>query len=158
MSAPRRSRPGAAPRWSSDLVHDVVYFQRHHDDDPSEASPGHQVLHSWPLSVQAKAIARLAHVAAAPPKRVRGGGYWEAMSGDMTGWHEIRVDGSNRHHYRLFCIVDNAALNCDRPFIAVIDGRDKAFRTVLAEQDYDDIRRLGDEYRSRNPRSLKSSS
>jgi hypothetical protein len=27
----------------------------------------------------------LAHVAAAPPKRFAGGGYWEAMKGDMTG-------------------------------------------------------------------------
>ena len=35
----------------------------------------------------------LAQVASAPPKRFAGGGYWEAMKGDMTGWFEVRVDG-----------------------------------------------------------------
>ena len=25
-------------------------------------------------------------VAGAPPKKFAGGGYWEAMHGDMTGW------------------------------------------------------------------------
>ena len=48
----------------------------------------------------------LAQVASAPPKRFAGGGYWEAMKGDMTGWFEVRVDGPRRHHYRLFCRLD----------------------------------------------------
>ena len=47
-----------------------------------------------------------AQVAAAPPKRFAGGGYWEAMKGDMTGWFEVGVDGPRRHHYRLFCRLD----------------------------------------------------
>jgi hypothetical protein len=42
----------------------------------------------------------LAQDAPAPPKRFAGGGYWEAMKGDMTGWFEVRVDGPRRHHYR----------------------------------------------------------
>ena len=32
-------------------------------------------------------------------KRFAGGGYWEAMKGEMTGWFELRVDGPGRHHY-----------------------------------------------------------
>jgi hypothetical protein len=52
--------------------------------------------------------AALVAVAAAPPKRFAGGGYWEAMKGDMTGW----------------------------------------------DTDYAAVRRLGVEYRKRNPRSL----
>jgi hypothetical protein len=48
----------------------------------------------------------LTHVAAAPPKRFSGGGYWEAMHGEMTGWFEVRVDGPQRRHYRLFCLLD----------------------------------------------------
>ncbi|CCH73168.1 hypothetical protein BN11_240004 [Nostocoides australiense Ben110] len=45
--------------------------------------------------------AALIAVASAPPKRFAGGGYWEAMKGEMTGWFEVRVDGPGRHHYRL---------------------------------------------------------
>jgi len=38
--------------------------------------------------------------------------------------------------------------------LVVIDGRDKAFRTTLTDADYAAVRRLGEEYRRRNPRSL----
>jgi hypothetical protein len=98
--------------------------------------------------------AALAAVAAAPPKRFAGGGYWEAMKGDMTGWFEVRVDGPARRHYRLFCLLDYDANGVDRPLLVVIDGRDKPFRTILSAADYAAVRKLGDEYRSRNPRSL----
>lgn len=98
--------------------------------------------------------AALVAVAAAPPKRFSGGGYWEAMKGDMTGWFELRVDGPRRHHYRLFCLLDYEAKGQDKPLLVVIDGRDKPFRTTLSASDYSDVRKMGDEYRSRNPRSL----
>lgn len=42
----------------------------------------------------------LVAVATAPPKRFAGGGYREAMKGDMTRWFELRVDGRGRHQYR----------------------------------------------------------
>lgn len=83
-----------APRTrSSDDAHDVVFFQRHPEDDPRRPAPGYAQLRSWPSSVRSQAMAVLAAVAAAPPKRFSGGGYWEAMHGEMTGWHEIRIDG-----------------------------------------------------------------
>lgn len=97
--------------------------------------------------------AALIAVASAPPKRFAGGGYWEAMKGDMTGWFELRVDGPGRHHYRLFCLLDYEAKNLDKPILVVIDGRDKPFRTTLSDAEYAAVRRLGDEYRRRNPRS-----
>jgi hypothetical protein len=96
----------------------------------------------------------LVAVAAAPPKRFSGGGHWEAMKGVMSGWHEVRVDGPSRHHYRLFCLLDYTAPNRDKPLLVIIDGRDKPFRTRLGEADYARIRRLGDEYLGRTPRSL----
>lgn len=96
----------------------------------------------------------LAAVAAAPPKKFAGGGYWEAMQGDMTGWFEVRVNGPRRHHYRLFCLLDYEVQGMNKPLLVVIDGRDKAFRTELAAADYAAIRDLGHEYRKRNPRSL----
>lgn len=98
--------------------------------------------------------AALIAVAAAPPKRFAGGGYWEAMKGDMTGWFELRVDGPGRHHYRLFCLLDYGAKGVDKPLLVVIDGRDKPFRTTLSDADYAAVRKLGDEYRKCNPRSL----
>jgi hypothetical protein len=38
--------------------------------------------------------------------------------------------------------------------LVVIAGLDKPFRSTLSEADYEDVRALGNEYRSRNPRSL----
>ena len=34
----------------------------------------------------------------------------------------------------------------DKPLLVVIDGRDKPFRTVLAQRDYRAVRVLGEEY------------
>lgn len=94
-------------------------------------------------------------VAAAPPKRFAGGGYWEAMRGEMTGWFEVRVDGPPRRtHYRLYCILDYEAKGVDTPLLVVVDGRSKPFRTTLTNKDYLAIKTLGTEYRSRQPRSI----
>jgi hypothetical protein len=93
-------------------------------------------------------------VAAAPPKRFSGGGYWEAMKGEMSGWFELRIDGPRRHHYRFFCLLDYDAKGEEKPLLVVIDGRDKPFRTTLSDADDAAVRKLGDEYRKRNPRSL----
>jgi hypothetical protein len=38
--------------------------------------------------------------------------------------------------------------------LVVITGLDKPLHTTLSETDYENVRRLGNEYRSRNPRSL----
>lgn len=165
MSPDRRSRRSQRPParghadpvrkgQSSDDVHDVVYFRRHRDDDPTESIPGRDALDSYPAKVRALIRAVLVAVAAAPPKRFAGGGYWEAMKGDMVGWFEVRVDGSKRHHYRLFCRLDYEAVGGRKPLLVVIAGKDKPFRTVLTDADYADVRRLGAEYLSRNPRSV----
>jgi len=150
LVTPSGGRTGPSP----EDAHEVVYFKRHRDDDPGRAEPGRQALNSWPASVRAKMYAVLAAVAAAPPKKFAGGGYWEAMKGDMGGWFEVRADGPKRHHYRLFCLLDYEAQGRDKPLLVVIDGRDKPFRTTLSEADYAAVRQLGEEYRRRNPRSL----
>lgn len=75
----------------------------------------------------------------------------------MTGWFEVRVNGPQRHHYRLFCRLDYAAKGADKPWLVVIGGLDKPFRTTLSDADYAAIRRLGDEYLARNPRSVVES-
>jgi hypothetical protein len=116
--------------------------------------PGRDFLNQCPIKVRATMRAVLAQVAAAPPKRFTGGGYWEAMKGEMAGWFEVRVDGPRRHRYRLFCLLDYAAQDRPRPLLVVICGMDKAFRTQLSKADYRRVRELGVEYQRRNPRSL----
>ncbi len=124
------------------------------DDDPKQPTPGREALDAYPTTVRAKMRAALVAVATAPPKRFCGGGYWEAMKGEMSGWFELRIDGPRRHHYRLFCLLDYDAKGEDKPLLVVIDGRDKPFRMTLSDADYAAVRSLGDEFRRRNPRSL----
>jgi hypothetical protein len=151
----RSSQPPVKTEPSSDDAHDIVFFRRHLDDDSAETMPGREFLREvCSPGVRAKFNAILNAVAEAPPKRFAGGGAWEAMHGDMTGWFEARANGRRRHHYRLFCLLDYDADDLDRPLLVVIDGRDKPFRTELSESDYAAVRALGDEYRKRNPRSL----
>jgi len=109
---------------SSDDPHEVAFFRRHSDDDPGQAIPGREFLNACPVKVRATMRAVLAQVAAAPPKRFAGGGYWEAMKGDLTGWFEVRVDGPRRHHYRLFCRLDCDSEGRAKPLPAVICGPD----------------------------------
>jgi hypothetical protein len=95
-------------------------------------------------------------VAEAPPHAFAGGGYWEALHGSMAGYYEVRVDGPKRRHYRLFCVLehDDARLGLGGPSIVVITGMEKALRTTFSERDYERVRQLVDEYRSRAPRSV----
>lgn len=151
----RASQPQIRTGPSSDGHHVVVFFKRHRDDCAGEAVPGRDFLRKvCPAGVRAKFNAVLNAVAAAPPKRFAGGGAWEAMHGDMTGWFEVRKDGPGRRHYRLYCLLDYEAQGQDKPLLVVIDGRDKPFRTELTDSDYVAVRALGDEYWKRNPRSL----
>ena len=107
--------PQVRTRPSSDDAHEVAFFRRHSDDDQGQAVPGREFLNACPVKVRATMRAVLTQVAAAPPKRFAGGGYWEAMKGDMTGWFEVRVDGPRRHHYRLFCRPDYDAAGRTKP-------------------------------------------
>ena len=87
----------------------MVFFRRHHEDDPGQTVPGREFLNACPAKVRATMRAVLTQVAAAPSKRFAGGGYWEAMKGEMTGWFEVRVNGPRRYRYRLFCRLDYEA-------------------------------------------------
>jgi hypothetical protein len=78
----------------------------------------------------------------------------------MSGWFEVRVDGpkpgggKGRHHYRLYCLLDEDAKDVDRPLLVVVAGLAKSVRTTFRARQYATVRDLGDEYRSRNPRAL----
>jgi hypothetical protein len=100
------------------------------------------------------AVARA--VAEAPPPTFSGGGKWEAMHGRMGGIYEIRVDGPNRYHYRLFCLLERAGtgLGLVGPSLILVTGLDKPFQTKLSDRDYDDVLELVAESRKRAPRSV----
>lgn len=150
----RRSIPTVRTAADRNDAHQVVFFQRRHEDDPAESVPAREFLRNCPAGVRAKFASVLQAVAAAPPHRFAGGGYWEAMHGDMAGWFEVRVDGPKRHHFRLFCLIDLEAIGYIKPLLVVVAGLDKPFRTTLTDRDYAWVRALGDEYHARNPRSL----
>ena len=81
----KRTRP------SSNDPHEIVFFQRHFDNDVNQSIPGQNFLNNiCPEKVRTTFRAVLIAVAKAPPKRFAGGGYWEAMHGDMSGWYEVR--------------------------------------------------------------------
>jgi hypothetical protein len=130
-----------------------VYFRRHAEDDAGQAVPGQAFLNSVPAAVAARIRAVVIAVAKAPPHRFAGGGKWEAMSGEMGGIYEVRVDGPpNRTHYRLFCVLDTKAQG--GPLLVLIDGTSKPFRTEVPSKVYARVRKYRDEYLKRPKRSL----
>ena len=127
----------------------VRYFRRHPDDDPEQSIPGQDFLRSCPPRVRAHFFDVLIAVAKAPPPRFAGGGKWEAMHGDMTGFYEVRVTGPGRHQYRLFCLLEAEPPGPDqRPVLVILTGLDKPSGTTLSPADYRAVRALGEEYRS----------
>lgn len=131
------------------MAWDVVYFKAADGSIPAVA-----FLDDCPTSVEAKLEAVLTAVADAPPPSFSGGGMWEAMHGDMTGYFEVRVNGPGRTHYRLFCILDGEGPGLPGPAIVVLTGRRKAHRTTFGSSDYASVRELGDAYRASSPRSI----
>ncbi len=79
---------------------------------------------------------------------------WEAMHGNMRGFYEARTRGPDRRLYRLFCLLEQHAPGLARPSVVVITGLSKPHNTAFTEADYARVRRLGDEYRRRIPRSV----
>lgn len=142
----------AAPRhpWK------IHFFKRHRADDPTESVPAMRFLQRCPAKVEAMMIAVVKAVAEAPPPAFSGGGKWEAMHDDMSGFYEVRVDGPQRHHYRLFCLLerDGGAVGLGVPSVVLITGKDKPFMTELSKRDYAEVRALGAEFRQRAPRSV----
>jgi hypothetical protein len=74
-SKPKSPPPAVRTGPSPDDEHEIVFFRRHKSDDPDQATPGREALHSYPAGVRAKMRAALIAVASAPLKRFAGGGY-----------------------------------------------------------------------------------
>lgn len=135
----------------------IVYHATADADVPAEA-----FLQECPTKLEARFYAVLEAVRRAPPPRFSGGGYWEAMHGDMGGYYEIRLTGPGRRQYRLFCLLDKAderglrQRGLDEPVIAVIAGMVKPSGTTFSKRDYRKVRTMGDDYLSQLPRRIAS--
>jgi hypothetical protein len=133
----------------------IVYFETADGKVPAE-----EFLDSCPTKIEARFSAVLEAVREAPPPRFSGGGYWEAMHGDMGGFYEIRLTGPGRRQYRLFCILDSADAEglqkrgFDQPQIAIIDGMVKDSGEKFSDRDYGRVRRLRAEYCRCFPRCI----
>jgi hypothetical protein len=133
----------------------VVYFKTKEGKVPAE-----EFLATCPGPVEARFHAVLSSVRNAPPPRFSGGGYWEAMHGEMGGFYEIRLTGPGRRQYRLFCVLDNAGARelrkrgFDRPQIALITGMVKNSGQTFSSRDYAKVRALGSQYEAQFPRSI----
>ncbi|MDQ6909444.1 MAG: hypothetical protein M3Z84_01465 [Actinomycetota bacterium] len=149
MARSSRSEPALAEPW---LVH---YFRRHKQDDPARAVPAREFLGACPTEVRAHPVAVIKAVAESPPPRFGGGLQWQAMHGDMKGWFEAR-DRHGRWLYRVFCVLerDGAAIGLGGPSLVLITGMRKPNETAFTSRDYARVRKLGDEYRARTPRSV----
>ena len=135
------------------LIH---FFRRHAEDDPEQAVPAERFLDRCPEKVSATMAAVLRAVADAPPPAFSGGGKWEAMHDEMAGYYEVRLDGPQRQHYRLFCVLerDGADLGLGGRSIVLIDGRETPFLTPLRKEDYAAVTALGDDDRRRRAGSV----
>ena len=122
--------------------------------------PAEDFLYGCPAKIEARFYAVLEAVRDAPPPQFSGGGYWDAMHGDMGGYHEIRLTGPGRRQYRLFCILDNGnpeklrERGFDQPQIAVITGMIKDSGKKFSDRDYAKVRKLGNEYLGELPRRI----
>jgi len=151
----RRARPDNADERALSTPWAIVFFQRHPDDDPSQSVPGAEYLESCPIGVRADLAAIAKAVAEAPPMKFAGGGQWQAMHGDMAGYYEARTRGPHKRLYRLFCLLERDAPGLPGPSLVIITGMDKPNESAFSEADYRRVRRLGDEYKRRSPRSIE---
>lgn len=133
----------------------IHYFQRHPDDDPSTIAPARTFLEACPVPVKAHLRAILTAVADAPPPRFAGGLQWRAMRDEMRGYYEVR-DRYGPWLYRVFCILERsgAAVGLGGSSIVLITGMKKRNESAFSGADYRRVRWLGEEYRSRTPRSV----
>jgi hypothetical protein len=141
---------GGPQRWQ------IRFFKRHPDDDPTESRPGKDFLLACPKKVGQKLFTIIDAVVHGPPPSFSGGGMWETMHGEMAGYYEARTRGPDGRLYRLFCFLEQPRPGLSHPTVIVLGGMSKRRDAAFTASDYASIRRLGDEYRARTPRSVET--
>lgn len=104
--------------------------------------PARQFLRGLPAKPAAQMTAVLLAVRDAPPYRFAGSGKWEAMHGDMSGFHEVRGRSGQTLH-RLFCLLDRSL---DVPTLVVVSGGSKPNRSRMDPRIYAEGRRRRAQY------------
>ena len=140
-----------AQRHSNNSEHEVVYFA---GPMTGNMPTPREFFNALPAKVQAKLTSILVAVATAPPGRFAGGGYWEAMHGQMRGFYEIRADFQKMHH-RLICLLDYEAIESSGPLLVIVAGLSKPIGTTIKPEVYADVKSAGLKYLSVNPRAVE---
>lgn len=130
-----------------------IEFFRRVDKRAQTPVPGRSFLDDCPTEVRAELLATLTAVRDAPPPAFSGGLRWHAMHGDMNGWYEARTK-RGQTLYRLFCILDRNGPGLPGPSMIIVTGGAKPNESAFSDKFYASVRRLGDEYRASNPRSI----
>ncbi|MGO9753114.1 MAG: hypothetical protein ACLP8S_33905 [Solirubrobacteraceae bacterium] len=84
--AKRQAAPVPVPAVDRTPPWSVIYYQA-----SDGTVPALEFLDDCPGKLDGEFTAVLDAVAAAPPPKFSGGGKWEAMHGEMTGYYEIRL-------------------------------------------------------------------
>ncbi len=127
---------------------------------PNGEIPGIAFLDNCPGKIDAEFISVLDAVAQAPPPQFSGGGKWEAMHGEMTGWHEVRLTGPGRAQFRLFCLLENGTdqelhkRGLTKPTLVIITGMRKPWRKTFSPRDYKKVRLKGEQHKTEYPRNI----
>lgn len=140
-----------AQLYSNNSEHEIVYFA-----GPMSGSlpTPRDFFNALPAKVQAKLTSILIAVATAPPGKFAGGGYWEAMHGQMSGFYEVRAD-FQKTHYRLICLLDYEAIGSSGPILVIVAGLSKPIGTLIKTDVYADVKSSGELYLSINPRAVE---
>lgn len=140
-----------AQLYSNNSEHEIVYFE-----GPMSGSlpTPKDFFNTLPAKVQAKLTSILIAVATAPPGKFAGGGYWEAMHGQMRGFYEVRAD-FQKTHYRLICLLDYEAIGSPGPLLVIVAGLSKPFGTTIKPEMYGDVKSSGEKYLAVNPRAIE---
>lgn len=135
-----------------DSAWDIHFFARI-DPVRNPRAPAKAFLDTIPEDAAMELMATLDAVADGPPPSFRGGLRYQAMRGDMTGWHEARTK-HQKLLYWVFVRQDREAPGLPRSALVLIAGGVKKNETAFTKSFYKEIRKLGEEYLSSNPRSV----
>lgn len=101
-----------------------------------------RIFKAFSTGEKAKFSAIVEAVASAPPRSFSGGGYWEAMRGDLEGIFEIRFQGRDRWLFRFFCLLFE---NTSPPTLVVFAGSKKRPGSSISGFDYAKVRAVAED-------------
>ena len=105
----------------------------------SHLDPG-LLLATLSTGERAKFAAIVSAVSSAPIGTFSGGGYWQALRGELSGLFEVRFQGKPPWLYRFFCHVEMESSE-----LYIFAGARKKKGETLSAKTYAEIRSVADE-------------